>query len=150
MGFPEQRQVSRKDAKAQRKMNRWILNAAGLLLQTVIGVPLSFLSLIGTQGMHSDMRVGMVVYPLVALTIVHAIAAAVGLAPVAFGVGGDTYRAGIIGALGGAVFASLLFSAGMLGMEVYLFPPLLFLFPMVGSGIVMARWRKQEVPSQAD
>jgi hypothetical protein len=114
----------------------------GLALQASIGVPLSFVSLIGTQGMHSDMYVGIIVYPLVALTIVHAVAAAVGLIPVALAVGGDAYRAGIFGALAGAVVAAVLFSAGMLGVDVYLFP-LFFLFPAVGSGIGIARWRRE-------
>jgi hypothetical protein len=121
-------------------MNKWMSLAGGLILQTVLGVPLSFVSLIGTQGMHSDMYVGIIVYPLVALTIVHAIAAAVGLIPVALLVGGSAYRAGIFGAIAGAVVAAILFSAGMLGVPVYLFPPLLFLLPVLGSGIGVARW----------
>jgi hypothetical protein len=121
-------------------MKRWTSFAIGLALQAAIGAPLSFVSLIGTQGMHRDMYVGMIVYPLVSLTIVHAVAAAAGLIPVALGMGRGAYRTGIFGALAGAVVAAALFSAGMLGLRVYLFPPLLFLLPVLGSGIGIARW----------
>ena len=121
---------------------------AGLALQTVVGVPLSFISLIGTQGMHSDMHVGMVLYPLIALCIVHAIASAAGLFPVAMNVGGRAYRAGIVGSVCGAVVAAALFSAEMLGVRLFILPPLLFLLPVAASGLAMAKNVHEEVAGE--
>ena len=111
-------------------------------------VPLSFFSLIGTQGMHSDMQVGMVLYPLIALCIVHAIASAVGLFPVAMSVGGRAYRAGVVGSVCGAVVASALFSAEMPGVRLFVLPPLLFLLPTAGSALAMIKTLNEEVAGE--
>lgn len=129
-------------------MKRWISIAIGLALQTVVGVPLSFISLIGTQGMHRDMYVGMVMYPLIALCIVHTIASAVGLFPVALNVGGSAYRAGLVGAVCGALVAAALFSAEMLGVRLFILPPLLFLLPVAGSALAIAKTLNEEVAGQ--
>jgi len=129
-------------------VKRWLSIAAGLVLQTLVGVPLSFVSLIGTQGMHSDQYLGMTVFPAVALCIVHAIASAVGLFPVALSEGGGAYRAGILGAVAGALLAAILFSAEMLGVRLYILPPLLFLLPTAGAAFAIAKRLYEAVPGE--
>jgi len=111
---------------------------AGFALSVMLSIPLSFVGLIGTQGMHgTEPFLEIFAFVGAVLVVVNAIAAAVGMFPVALWVGGGPYRAAILGSCAGALIAAVLFTGSMQTPELGRISPRLC-FVISGACAVVA------------
>jgi hypothetical protein len=113
---------------------------AGTVLTAILSIPASFVGLIGTQGMHgTEPLLEVLAFVSAVLVVVNAVAAAVGMLPVALLLGGRAYRSAILGACVGALVGGVLFTGSMRVPELWrIYPLLCFVIPAACGAVATA------------
>jgi hypothetical protein len=113
---------------------------AGAILTAILSIPASFLGLIGTQGMHgTEPLLEVLAFVCAVLVVVNAVAAAVGMLPVALLLGARPYRAAILGACVGAIVGGVLFTGSMRAPELSrIYPLTCFVIPAACGALAIA------------
>jgi hypothetical protein len=122
-------------------LRKFLAIGVGAVLSAMAGMVGFFVSLIGTQGMHgTEPFLEVFGFVTLMLVVANAIAAGVGMFPVAIWLGARAYRAAIVGSAAGAVVAALLFTGSMMNPAWWrILPQYCFLIPPVCATAAAAR-----------